>query len=151
MIEISIPLNINFTMDDEFNIINITEKIRELEIGTLILKLIIKAFNEESTTEFCGEKYKHDKKEKRYERAGTSNRKIITLLGETDFTVDKIRDTETGKIFKPLLPLLNIEPYKNYQEDIAFTSSDIATKSTYRNTVYIMQNFIKKEFITIHY
>ena len=32
---------------------------------------------------------------------------------------------------------------KNFQDDISLASADIATKSTYRYTVYIMKNFLK--------
>jgi len=145
MIEISIPMHINFTFDGDFTVANLSEKIRGLELEKLVLNQFIENFNEMVTIELCGERYKHDKKEKRYERAGKSDRKIITLLGELDLKVDKIRDKLTGEIFKPLLPLLSVEPYKNYQNDIIFTSSDIATKNTYRDTVYIMKNFLKKQ------
>ena len=144
MIEISIPIHINFTTDGELTIVNLSEKIQDLELEKLVLNQFIEKFNEIITTELCGEKYKHDKKEKRYERAGKSDRKIITLLGELDLKIDKIRNKLTGEIFKPILPILGIKPYKNYQDDIIFTSADIATKSTYRDTVYIMENFLKK-------
>ena len=144
MIDISIPMNINFTLNGEFTIVNLCEKIHDLEIEKLILAEFIGEFGEIITTELCGEKYKHDKKDYRYGRAGKSGRKIITMVGELDFNVDKIRDKVTGEIFKPLLPMLGIEPYKNFQDDISFVSTGIATKSTYRDTIYIMKNFLKK-------
>jgi len=144
MIEISIPIHINFTIDGEFTIVNLSEKIRGFELEKLVLNQFIRKLNGIITTELCGEKYRHDKKEKRYERAGKSERKIITLLGNLDLKIDKIRDKSTGEIFKPLPIILGIEPYKNYQDDITFTSVDIATKNTYRDTVYIMKNFLKK-------
>jgi len=145
MIEISIPIHINFTIDGDFTVVNVSEKIKDLELEKLVLNQFIEKFNDIITTELCGEKYKHDKKEKRYERAGKSDRKIITLLGELDLKIDKVRCRLTGEIFKPLLAILCIEPYKNYQNDITFTSTDIATKNTYRDTVYIMKNFLKKQ------
>ena len=147
MSEISIPIHINFTFDDfddEFTIVNLSEKIHDLEIEKLILHSFIEKYGEIITTKLCGEKYKHDKKEKRYSRAGKSPRKIITLAGELDLKIDKIRDNVTGEIFKPLVKLLDIKPYKNYQDDISFISTDIATKNTYRDTEYIMKNFLKK-------
>jgi len=64
-------------------------------------------------------------------------------LEKSGFKVDKIRDKHTKEIFKPVIHLLGIEPYKNYQKDISFTSTDIATKNTYRDTVYLMKNFLK--------
>jgi hypothetical protein len=92
MIDISIPMNINFTLNGEFTIVNLCEKIHDLEIEKLILAEFIGEFGEIITTELCGEKYKHDKKDYRYGRAGKSGRKIITMVGELDFNVDKIRD-----------------------------------------------------------
>ena len=80
MIEISIPIHINFTIDGEFTIVNIVERIHDLKLGKTVLNQFVEKFNEIITTELCGEKYKHDKEEKRYKRAGKSDRKIITLL-----------------------------------------------------------------------
>jgi hypothetical protein len=143
MLEISIPMNINFTIDGEFNIVNIAEKIQDMNIGNEILHLFIQKYSEIITNSLCGEKYQHNKSEIEYERAGTCERKITTILGETKFKVDKIRNKITGKIFKPVLDQLKIKAYKNYQEDISFVSADIATKNTYRDTIYVMKNFIK--------
>ena len=143
MYEISFPFNISFTFDGDFSIVNLSERIRDLEIEKLVLDRFIERFNEIITIGLCGEKYKHNKEE-RFKRAGNCERKITTMLGESEITVDKIRDTETGEIFKPLLTALDIKPYKNYQDDISFTSTDIATKNTYRDTKYILKNFMKK-------
>ena len=144
MFEISIPININFTIDGEFTIVNLAEKIRDLDLEKEVLDQFVVKLNEIVTTELCGEKYEHDKKDKACERAGNYCRKIITLLGESELKIDKIRDMSNRKIFKPLLSVLGIEPYKNCQDDIVFASMDIATKSSYRDTVYIMENFLKK-------
>ena len=142
MIEISIPLNIKFTIDDEIDIINLSQKIKDLEIEKQILHQFIKKYDEMITTALCGVKYER-KKDKKYERASFAQRTIITLLGKSDFKVNKIKDTKTGDIFKPTLQLLGIERYKNIQNDISFTAADIATKSTYRDTTYILKNFTK--------
>jgi hypothetical protein len=104
----------------------------------------IKKYDELITTELCGEKYKHNKKNKRFNIAGTFDRKLITMLGEINLKVDKIKDKVEGKIFKPLLDFLEVEPYKNYQDDISFTCTDIATKNSYRDTEYISEIFFKK-------
>jgi len=144
MIEISIPININFTFNNEITINNIAEKIQDLEIENLILNHFIIEYDKIITTELCGEKYEHNNEKKRYKRAGKGERKILTMLGELDLKLDKIRDKLTGKIFKPLTQLLDIEPYKNHQDDIAFASADIATKNTYRDTKYVIENFLKK-------
>ncbi|MDR0912961.1 MAG: hypothetical protein LBM96_10225 [Methanobrevibacter sp.] len=107
-----------------------------------ILHVFIKKYSEIVTNGLCGEKYLHNKNEMEYGRAKTSKRKIITLLGEINFKVDKIRNKITGKIFKLVLDQLKIKPYKNYQKDISFVSADIATKNTYHDTIYVMKNFI---------
>ena len=143
MLEILLPLNISFTLDGEFSIVNLSQKIQDLEIEKIILEKFIEEYDEIIVTELCGERYKHDKKDRRYGRAGKSDRKITTLLGKSELTVDKVRDNETREIFKPVLQMLDIEPYKNFQDDISLASTDIATKSTYRDTVYIMENFLK--------
>jgi transposase-like protein len=144
MIEISFPIFINLSIDGEVTINNITEKINDLEINKHIFNEFFNNLNDLITVEFCGEKYGRVKENKRYERAGNYIRKIHSLLGELDLKIDKIRDTEKGVIFKPLADFLQLDPYKKYQDDIAFTSVDIATKNSYRDTVYIMKNFLKE-------
>jgi len=94
MYEISIPLNISFTFDGDFGIINLSEKIHDLEIENLVLNQFIEKFNEIITTGLCGEKYKQNKEEK-FKRARNCGRKITTMLRESNITVDKIRDTVT--------------------------------------------------------
>jgi len=140
MNEISIPIHIKFTFDGEITIVNLSQIIRDLEIEKLILLQFIEKFNEMLTTELCGEKYQHGKKEK-YERGGKSSRTITTMIGKITFIVDKIRDKLTRNITKPTLEKLDIKPYKNVQDDVSFTCADIATKSTYRDTNYIMKSF----------
>jgi len=151
MLEISIPIHINFTVDGEFTIVNLVEKIRDLELEKEVLGQFVMKLNEVVTTELCGEKYVHDKKEASYERAGNYYRKIITLLGESELKIDKIRDLSSKKIFKPLLEILGIEPYKNCQDDIVFAGIDIATKSSYRDTVLYNEKFLKKTVITFYH
>jgi hypothetical protein len=143
MIEISIPIHIKFALNGEFTLVNLSDKIRGLEIEKLILNQFIVKYDELITTKLCGEKYEHNNG-KRNERAGNSKRKIITLLGEMDLKINKVRDALTGKIYKPLAQILGIESYKNYQDDVSFTFADIATKNTYRDTKYIMENFNKR-------
>jgi hypothetical protein len=92
MIEISILLNIKLSFEDEISIVNISEKIRSLELDKRVLNEFIIKYDDMVTTELCGEKYKHNKKEYSHEIAGKSDRKIITLAGELDIKVNKIRD-----------------------------------------------------------
>ena len=144
MIEISIPLNINFTFEEEFTIVNLVEKIHDLEIEKVITTMFINKYDELITTELCGEKYKHDKEKYPYEIAGKAERTIITMIGELELNVNKIREIKTNEIFKPVLQMLDIVPYKTYQDDISIAAMDIATKNTYRDTKYILKNFFKK-------
>jgi hypothetical protein len=54
-----------------------------MNIENEILHLFIKKYSEIITNSLCGEKYQHNKSEIEYERAGTCERKITTILGET--------------------------------------------------------------------
>jgi hypothetical protein len=143
MLEISIPLHINLTLENEFSLVNLAEKIHDLEIDKVLLKDFVEKYDDMLTTQLCGEKYSHNNEKRRYRRAGTYKRKITTILGEMVLQVNKIKDTVTGEIFKPVLEKLDVGAYKNYQEDISLVSADIATKSSYRDTVYNMKKFFK--------
>jgi hypothetical protein len=64
-------------------------------------------------------------------------------VGELDLKVNKIRDKKSREIFKPVLDVLDVTPFKNIQDDISWASADIATKNSYRDTEYIMENYLK--------
>ena len=143
MCDILIPMDISLSLNGDVNIVNIVDQIRALNVENVILCRFIEIMNDVVTTDLCGEKYKHNKNE-RFVRAGKGSRQITTMVGKLSFVVDKVRDTWTGEIFKPLLTTLGIQPYKNFQEDVSWASTDIATKCTFRDTKYVMENFLKE-------
>lgn len=110
MREIAIPIHLNFALDGEFTIVNLSEKIHDLEIEKEILVCFIEKYNDLIVTELCGEKYNRGELKKRFKRTGKSSRVIITMVGELELKVDKVKDTLTGKIFKPLFHVLGIGP-----------------------------------------
>jgi hypothetical protein len=72
MLEISIPIHINFTLNGEVSITNIAEKIHEFQIENQILDEFIQKYDDIIITKLCGEKFKHNKEDEMYKRAGNS-------------------------------------------------------------------------------
>ena len=72
----------------------------EMEVEKLIMKHIFLELDDMITTEFCGEKYKHVKEERKYARAGNYDRTIITIPGEINFKMNKVKNNSIWKIFK---------------------------------------------------
>ena len=144
MFDLSTTLNINVSINDEFNISNLIEAVLDCDVVKLVIHQIINKLNDIITLCLCGERYKHNKENYQYERREKRNRKIITKAGEMNIQGNRIRDKETGEIFIPLFDVLGIENHKNYQIDINWAAVDIATKSTYRDTIYILKKFLKE-------
>jgi len=144
MSDISTTLNINVSLNGELNLGNLVEAVIDCDLVKLVILRIIDELDEMITFSLCGEKYKHDKENYQFERREKRNRKIFTKVGELNICGRRIRDKETGEIFVPLFDVLGIEKHKNYQVDINWAAVDIATKSTYRDTIYILKNFLKE-------
>jgi len=143
MVELLVSLNINFSFDSEFTVFDLVNEIKNLEIEKVLAGLFIEKYDEMIVTAFCGEKYAHNKEEP-YDRAGNGSRTIVTKVGELKLKPSKIKDNVTGEVFKPVLSFLGVEPYKRYSDDVSFTCVDVATKSTYRDAKYILENFFDK-------
>jgi len=70
-----------------------------------------------------------------YQRAGTTTRKIITMVGELNLRLSKVKDTDNNTTSIPFYQCITFDGKRMYQPDIAMATVDLAGKLSYRDVV----------------
>jgi hypothetical protein len=70
-----------------------------------------------------------------YQRAGTTTRKIITMVGELNLRLSKVKDTDNNTTSIPFYQCITFDGKRMYQPDIAMATVDLAEKLSYRDVV----------------
>jgi len=135
--EIIVPMQVKVCLpDDEIvPIENLVHVLKKLQIEASLLEKIINSADTEIATKLCGEKYTKKSGNERYVRAGTSERKPITSVGQLNIKVNKIKDITLNRIIKPVFERIQFAGRQKYQPDIVMMSVDFAQKLSYRDTV----------------
>jgi len=135
--EIIVPMQVKVCLpDDEIvPIENLVHVLKKLQIEASLLEKIINLADTEIATKLCGEKYTKKSGNERYVRAGTSERKPITSVGQLNIKVNKIKDITLNRIIKPVFERIQFAGRQKYQPDIVMMSVDFAQKLSYRDTV----------------
>jgi transposase-like protein len=92
--KIIVPLQVKVCLpDDEIvPIENLVLMLKNLKIEANVLEKIINLVNDEIVTKLCGEKYTKRSGNESYVRAGTSERKPITSVGQLNLKVNRVKD-----------------------------------------------------------
>ena len=135
--EIIVPLQVKvFLPEDEIvPIENLVSMLKNLKIDAKVLEQIINSADAEIVTKLCGEKYTKKSGNESYVRAGTSERKPITSVGQLNIKVNRVKDIYHNRIIKPVLETIRFAGKQKYQPDIVMMSVDFAQKLSYRDTV----------------
>jgi len=135
--EIIVPMQVKvFLPEDEIvPIENLVHVLKKLQIEASLLEKIINSADTEIATRLCGDKYTKKSGNERYVRAGTSERKPITSVGQLNIKVNKVKDITRNRIIKPVLERIQFSGRQKYQPDIVMMSVDFAQKLSYRDTV----------------
>ena len=121
--------------DEIVPIENLVLMLKNLKIEANVLEKIINLANDEIVTKLCGEKYTKKSGNESYVRAGTSERKSITSVGQLNIKVNRVKDISHNRIIKPVLETIRFAGKQKYQPDIVMMSVDFAQKMSYRDTV----------------
>jgi len=81
---------------------SLVASVKRLQIEAEILESTLAAINENLVDSYCGRKYSRHTPEERYIRAGTSEKRIITSVGSITLKLNKVRDVQENRIWKPL-------------------------------------------------
>ena len=117
--EVTLQVKIRISDDKKVTVGNLATAIRNLEIERRIRKEIITTTDENLVEIHCGSKYARGNGEQQYQRAGTSNREVITAVGKMNIKLHKVRDKESGCTFKPIKDLIDFNGQNAHQEDIS--------------------------------
>ncbi len=139
---ISVQTQIEITGD--LNLASISRELDEINIPKEVLKKAIVKLQAELVLELCGPTFLRDPKRK-FSRAGTTNRTLLTRHGKVEFKLVKVRDLENDSIFRPLLLYVGVEPRKRIVDDLVFECAEAATYLTYRDSKTVIENLTSVE------
>jgi len=131
-------------INGDINVSNLSRQLDQENINKLVLKAAIENLQEDLVNHLCGERYTRDP-ERRYWRAGTAKRTLVTRHGTITLKIIKVRSTENGSIMRPLLLYLGVEPRVRIVDDLVLESAEAATYLTYRDTVTVIEALTKAE------
>ena len=143
-INVSIEVNVCVPDDEAVPIENLVSSLKIQNIEARILEQIITATDDKLVTSLCGEKYSKGDGNERYARAGTSEKKPITSVGQLNVKLNKVKDIDQNKIIKPIFTRIQFDGKKQYQPDIVMISVDFVEKMSYRDTVEELSIVIPK-------
>lgn len=128
----------------DLNLASISRELEQVNIPKEVLKKAIVKLQSELVLELCGPTFLRDPKRK-FGRAGTTNRTLLTRHGKVEFKLAKVRDLENNSIFRPLLLYVGVEPRKRIVDDLVFECAEAATYLTYRDSKTVIENLTSAE------
>jgi hypothetical protein len=134
-----ISVQTQIEIQGDLNLANISRKLDEINLPKEILKSALVKLQKEIILEFCGPKYSRDKNRK-YKRAGTTDRTLYTRHGKVSFKLTKVYSMETDDIMRPLLLYVGMEPKKRIVDDLVLEYAEAATYLTYRDSKAVIEN-----------
>ena len=114
----------------------------EANVNKAILKAVLEKAQDQLVTELCGRKYARNR-DAPFERAGTTDRTLVTRHGTIAFTLAKVRSLENESILRPLLLHIGVTPWKRIVSDLDFECAEAATYLTYRDAKTVIETLTK--------
>jgi len=128
----------------DLSLTSLSRRLDEANVNREILKALLEKAQDELIDELCGKKYSRSG-DKKFKRAGTAERTLITRHGIIEFRLVKVRSLENGSIPRPFLLYIGLEPWKRIVNDIDFECAETATYLTYRDSKTVIENLTKAE------
>lgn len=114
-------------------------------LGRRSFEQLIEAIDTQVVKKRCGEKYARGNGTKRYQRAGTAEKQIVTVLGTSTLRLTYVKDTEAGAdeqtYIRPIEAVLEFNGTKRYQHCISTDAAILALDATYRTATAIGNRF----------
>jgi len=114
-------------------------------LGRRSFERLIEAIDTQVVRKRCGKKYARGNGTKRYQRAGTAEKQIVTVLGSSTLTLSYIEDTDADPdeqtYVRPIEDTLEFNGTKRYQHCISTDAATIALDATYRTATAIGNRF----------
>jgi hypothetical protein len=123
----------------DLNLASISQELDEANIPKEVLKSAMVKLQDSLVLELCGPEYLRDPC-RRFSRAGTTNRTLLTRHGKIEFRLDRVYDLEDDSYFRPLLLYVGVEPKRRIIDDLVFECAEAATYLTYRDSKTVIEN-----------
>ena len=107
-----------------------------------ILKAVLERAQEELIDELCGRKYARDVV-RRFRRAGTARRTLVTRHGVVELRLVKVRSLENGSVLRPFLLHVGLEPRRRVVDDLVLECAEAATYLTYRDSEKVIEGLTR--------
>jgi hypothetical protein len=135
--EINVRFELSIDTTKSVPLATLAEILTEQNVESTLLEAIVESLDAACVEAICGEKHAHGNGDKRFQRAGTDTRQAVTTAGDHEFTFHNIEDTAAGKTersyFRPVEDVIDFDGQRQYQQDIAAKSIDLATDLSYRD------------------
>jgi transposase-like protein len=128
----------------DLSIVGLSRSLDESNVNGAVLKVVLEKAQNQLIEELCGKKYARQK-DRRFVRAGTARRTLITRFGKVKFRIVKVKSLKTGSIFRPFLLYIGLEPRKRMVDDFVFECAEVATHLTYRDSKTVIEKLTKAE------
>jgi transposase-like protein len=104
--------------------------------------LVLEKVQEGLVNDLCGPKYSRDKN-RRFKRAGTTGRTLLTRHGRIEFMLAKVKSLENDSMLRPLLLYIGVEPRRRIIHDLVLECAEAATFLTYRDSKTVVESLTK--------
>jgi len=138
---INVRLDVSIDEDKTISAATVAEALADQEIESQIYEQSLEALSEQLVEDYCGEKHARGNGEKRYQRAGTADRTISTVVGDHELDLHYVKDTDEGRYFQPIKDVLSFDGQNHYQEGLAFRAVKAATKLSFRDAAAQLAEF----------
>ena len=139
-----ISLNGEIQVTGDLSLIPLSRSLDEANLNKEFLKAILEKAQDQLIEELCGKKYARNT-DKKFQRAGTTQRTLVTRYGTIKFKLVKVKSLENGTILRPFLLYLGLGPRKRVVDDLDFECAELATLLTYRDSQTVIRNLTKAE------
>nr|MDO8080406.1 transposase [Candidatus Freyarchaeota archaeon] len=138
-----ISLNNQIQVTGDLSLIPLSRSLDEANLNKEVLRAVLEKAQDQLIDELCGRKYARNQEDKKFQRAGTAERTLVTRHGIIRFKLVKVKSLENGTILRPFLLYLGLEPRKRIVDDLDFECAETAILLTYRDSQTVIRNLTK--------
>jgi hypothetical protein len=134
-----VSVQMEIEIKGDLSLANLSRELEEVNVPKEILKLAIVRLQEELMLDLCGPLYERNK-DRRFSRAGTANRTLLTRHGKIQFKLTRVRNLGNNCHFKPLLVYVGVLPKQRIIDDLLLECAEIATYPFTQATQTMLRN-----------
>lgn len=139
----NVRLDLRIDTDKSITVGALALAVDEQGHGRVLFEQLIESLDNRLVRQYCGEKYQHGNGRARHQRAGTTTKTIVTVLGTSKLTLSYVHDTAEESYFRPIEDTIQFNGQKRYQQCISTKAATLATKNSYRDATIVGNEFVE--------